>query len=79
MFAVSCIQFIEAEEIWIAFGTGRNFRNAAVHDIAKSLGAEQTYVLPVYHAFTGCATVLAFHSKGKETAWVLGWRMMALL
>ena len=67
--AVSCIQFIEAEEIWIAFGTGRNFRYIAAHDIAKSLGAEKAYFLPVFHAFTGCDTVSAFHSKGKNTAW----------
>ena len=66
---VSCIQFVEAEEIWIAFRTGRNFRYIAAHDVAKSLGAEKAYVLPVFHVLTGCSTVSAFHTKGKKTAW----------
>ena len=69
MLAVLCIQFKEAEEIWIAFGTRRNFRYIAAHDIVKSFGAEKAYVLPVFHTFTGCDRLSAFHSSGKKTAW----------
>ena len=68
--AVSCIQFIEAEEIWIAFGTGRNFRYTKAHDIAKSLGAEKAHVLPLFQL------VIA---KARNTPGILGWRMMTLM
>jgi len=31
---------IGLEELWVAFGTGKNYRHIAVHQIVSSIGAE---------------------------------------
>lgn len=56
-------------EIWVAMGTGKNFRYITVHDVARAMGAEKAGCLPMFHAFTGCDTVSAFTGIGKKTAW----------
>ena len=43
-----------ADEIWLAFGTGKNFRYLAAHQIAASLGSEESIALPMFQALTGC-------------------------
>ena len=50
-------------------GTGKHFRYLGAHCIAKTLGPDKSSVLPLFHAFTGCDTVSAFHGKGKKSAW----------
>ena len=40
--------------LWIAFGTGKNFRYIPVHDIAKAIGPRKSQALPMFHAHTGC-------------------------
>jgi len=67
--AVAKFKEAEAEEIWIAFGTGANFRCIAVHDIAVSLNPRKCTRLPMFHTFTGCDTVSVFAGRGKKTAW----------
>lgn len=47
----------EDTEVWIAFGTGKDYRYIPVHSIFKSLGPLKSLSLPVFHAFTGCDTV----------------------
>ena len=46
-----------------------SFRCIAVHDIAVSLNPGKCTSLPMFHAFTGCDTVLAVAGRGKWTAW----------
>lgn len=63
--AVASAQRLDPDELWIAFGVGKNFRFFAAHEIAKTL----VIALPMFHAFTGCDTVSFFGGKGKKTAW----------
>ena len=55
--------------IWVAFGTGKNFTHYHINDIATTIGAEKSVSLPVFHSFTGCDTVSAFYGKAKASAW----------
>ena len=57
------------DELWVAFGTGKNYRYIAAHEIASSLGPEKTCALPMCHAITGCDTVSAFVGHVKKSAW----------
>ncbi|KAG7177456.1 hypothetical protein Hamer_G016752 [Homarus americanus] len=57
------------DELCLAFGTGKNRRYIAAHQIAKALGPEKSRALPVFHAITGCDTVSAFAGHSKKTAW----------
>ncbi|CAC5416382.1 unnamed protein product [Mytilus coruscus] len=59
----------DADEIWIAFATGKHFRYIPIHDIAQSLGPLQSRIIPIFYAFTGCDTVSSFAGRGKKTAW----------
>eukprot|EP00745_Piridium_sociabile_P022176 TRINITY_DN34414_c0_g1_i10.p1 TRINITY_DN34414_c0_g1~~TRINITY_DN34414_c0_g1_i10.p1 ORF type:complete len:283 (-),score=55.29 TRINITY_DN34414_c0_g1_i10:371-1219(-) len=59
--------------IWVAFGTGKNFTNIDINDIVSTLGRDKAEALPAFHAFTGCDCVSAFFGKGKRTAWE-AWR-----
>ena len=59
----------DIDELWIAFGTGRNFRYIPVHVIARTLGPSKAKALPAFHALTGCDTTSSFFNKGKKTAW----------
>ena len=67
--AVSKMQDIVVDELWIAFGTGKPFRYLVIHDIAAQLGPQRAKALPMLHALTGCDTVSFFSGKGKRTAW----------
>lgn len=55
--------------IWVAFGTGKNYRFYSINAICSSLGEPQSRELPVFHAFSGCDTTSAFNGKGKKSAW----------
>ncbi|CAC5391196.1 unnamed protein product [Mytilus coruscus] len=67
--AISVFKNTEADEIWIAFATGKHFRYIPIHDIAQSLGPLQSRIIPTFHAFTGCDTLSSFAGRGKKTAW----------
>ncbi len=67
--AIAHVSELGIEELWVAFGTGKNFRYIPAHEIAKSLGPDKSKALPVLHAFTGCDTVSTFATRGKKTAW----------
>lgn len=67
--AVATVAKIEISELWIAFGTAKDFRYIAAHEIANSLGPIKSVVLPVFHALTGCDTTSSFAQIGKKTAW----------
>ncbi|KAG7161592.1 hypothetical protein Hamer_G014153 [Homarus americanus] len=57
------------DELWLTFGTGKNRRYIAAHQIAKALGPENSRALPVFHAITGCVTVSVFAGHSKKAAW----------
>lgn len=61
---VSCYRHIKVDQLWIAFGKGKEFRWAPVHEIACAL--------LFCHAYTGCDTVSTFHTKGKKSQGKLG-------
>ena len=47
-------------------GTGNKRRFIDIHKVREMTGNELCEVLPSFHAFTGCDTVSAFVSKGKQ-------------
>ena len=52
--AVAAVQGLKAvDELWLAFGTGKSFRDLAAHEISAALGPKKARVLPVFH---GCDT-----------------------
>ena len=55
--------------IWVAFGTGKNFTYYHINAFYEDLGREKSLALPVFHSFTGCDTTSAFFGKGKKSAW----------
>ena len=59
----------EGTEVWLAFGTGKDFRYIPAHMISTCLGPVKSVSLPVFHSFTGCDTVSHFAKIGKKTAW----------
>ena len=63
--AVSVVEEIKVEELWVAFGTGKHFRYTAAHAIASSLSEDKSRALPAFHAVTDCDTVSFFGRKGK--------------
>ena len=56
-------------DIWIAFGTGKDFRFYSINGLCATLGESRSRALPVFHALTGCDTTSAFRGKGKKSAW----------
>ncbi len=63
--AISVVEEIKVEELWVAFGTGKHFRYTAAHAIASSLGSDKSRALPAFHAVTDCDTVSFFGWNGK--------------
>jgi hypothetical protein len=61
-------QRLAIAKLWIAFGTGKNFRFLAAHETAGSLGPDRCIALPMFHAFAGRDTVSVFRGRGKTTA-----------
>ena len=56
----------EGTEVWLAFGTGKDFRYIPAHMISTCLGPVKSVSLPVFHSFTGCDTVSHFTKIGKK-------------
>lgn len=66
--AISMHDCIGAEELWIAFGTGKKFRYIPIHEIVNTLGLTKARSIAFFHAFTGCDTVSSFGGRGKKMA-----------
>ena len=64
--AISVANTIQADELWIAYGSGKHLHNLPAHSIATSLGPEKSSALPMFHALTGCNTVSFFGGRGKK-------------
>ena len=52
--AVTAAGRLDIDELWVAFGTGKNFRFLAAHEMAVALGPNKCLGLPFFHALTGC-------------------------
>ena len=66
---LSTLQVIGMQQLWIAFGQGRNMRWIPAHELYRSVGPEKGRGITCLHAFTGCDVVSAFRGKGKKSAW----------
>ena len=67
--AISVVSILQADEVWVTHGSGKNVQNIPVHAVATSLGRDKASTLPIFHALTGCDTVSFFNGRGKRTAW----------
>ena len=52
-----------AVDVWIAFGTGSNFRYLHINAICNALGREKAIALPIFHSVTGCDTTSTFWER----------------
>lgn len=43
-------------DVWVGFGTGKQFRYYHINTVCKHLGRDKCKALPSFHAFTGCDT-----------------------
>ena len=57
-----------AADIWVAFGTGKNY-TYHIDTICHTLGKDRSTALLFFHCCTGCDTTSAFCGKGKKSAW----------
>ena len=64
--AVSIVSTIPVEELWVTYGSGKQLQNLAAHTIAVTLGRERAFVLPMFHALTGCDTVLSLRVEARR-------------
>ena len=64
--AISVVNTILVDELWIAYGTGKHLYNLPEHIIATSLGQDKSSALPMFHAITGCDTVSFSVNEGKR-------------
>ena len=67
--AIHHFKDLKLEHLWIATGTGKDFRYLPVHEIVPSLGPSITSGILFFHAFTGCDMVSSFYYITKSTAW----------
>jgi len=56
----------EDDEVWVSFGTGKAFHFLAAHEMVWALGLEKAQALPMFHALTGCYTVLLLRRPWQE-------------
>ena len=57
------------EQLWIAIGTGNDFRYIPIHEIASELCPQMAKGWLFFHAFTGCDVTSYFTNRGKKPAW----------
>ena len=54
-------------ELWVAFGTRKNFCYHSINSICETLGRLKSSCLPPFHTFTGCDTTSCFFGKTKKS------------
>ena len=67
--AINFFHELGLSELWIGFGTGKQYKDIPIHYISQSLGPQHCRALPFFHAFTGCDVVSAMFGIGKKTGW----------
>ncbi|XP_041473687.1 uncharacterized protein LOC121422601 [Lytechinus variegatus] len=73
----------DIEQLWMAFGTGKDFRYIPIHEIARAISPEMAKGLLFFHAFTGCNCIKSckgnckcFKTKLECTALLQMWSML---
>ena len=66
--AIAAVSQLNMNELWVAFGVGRNLRYLPAHAMAAALGPLKSKSLPIFHSITGCDTVSSFNGIGEKTA-----------
>ena len=61
------LQAICLQQLWIAFGQGRNMRWIPAHELYRSIGTEKGRGITFFHAFIDCDVVSAFRGKGNKS------------
>ena len=56
-------------KLWIGFGCGKYYRDIPIHELYAALGPERSYVLPLFHALSGCDTTSHILGCGKKKIW----------
>ena len=69
MLAISHVQNISLDELWITFGVGKHYGYIAAYQIAEALGEHRSRPLLFFHAFTGCDVISFFSGRGKKSPW----------
>ena len=54
--AIAFYEQLGLSELWIGFGSGKNYRDIPVHSIHAQLVPSKSLALPLFHALTGCDT-----------------------
>ena len=69
---VAIINFdkIKPNELWLAFGTGANFKYIPIHHLVESIEPRFCSALLIFNSLTGCDTTFSLSGRGKKTAWV---------
>ena len=67
--SVAHFQKMNLQQLWIAFGTGKEYRYIAIHEIAASISPQMGNGLLFFHALSGCDTTSFFANNGKKSAW----------
>ena len=67
--AISVASTLQADEVWVTYGSGKNVQNIPAHAVAMSLGPDKASTLPMFHNLTRCDTVSLFSGCGKKTEW----------
>ena len=53
-------EYLSLSELWVGFGTVKNYRDIPVHTIYTDIGLLKSLALPLFHNLTGCDTTLQF-------------------
>ena len=56
------------EQLWISFGTGKEFKYIPIHKIASAICPQFAKEMLSFHAFTGC-DVTSYFTQRKKSAW----------
>ena len=67
--AITAVNKLQLQELWVAFGTSKNLGYLPAHEYTLALGSAISKALPIFHAFTGSDTTSTFCGHGKKTAW----------
>ena len=61
-------QKVSLNEIWVEFGVAKLLRCIRIHQIAKTLGPDQSLVVFLFfHAFSGCNIMWSISGKDKKS------------
>lgn len=60
---ISVASILQADEVWVTHGSGKNVQNIPVHAVKMSLGCDKALTLPMFHAPIGCDAMSFFNRR----------------